>query len=561
MFWDGTRWIDERTLEPKPVRKSRRVRDWIATGVIIAGLVAATIPFAAVSAAETPQSLINSWKLDYSTTVVQESSRRIRYRGTWSVAKHPKYLNGLVRRSNQRGASASIAFKGTGISWVGPKGPTRGRARVYVDGKLSKTVNLWASGYVPNRVLYTVKWADMGSHSLKIVVLGTAGHPTVAIDAFVVRGAAKVDISGSKAGKAEVAPSPTVEPSSSVEPGPVAETSPSPTATAPLATSTPTSAPEPSPTPTPTPTPAPTQSTTGCSTLQARIDAAPTGSVLDLTGCTYSGRATVNKSLTLRGATVNVPAGGAGITVTADNVTIDDVAVTGAQASTYVSSEKCISAPGSSSNTIDRLTIRNSTIRRCGYGGVYLRYATAALVDGNTIEDSVYAGILMASVKSSTISDNVIRRVGMKGNSVHENNAYGITATYEGSGAMSADLMITRNTVEYVPTWHGLDTHGGIRIRYEQNTVRAARRAAFLTGGPTDVVFTGNTIIAPTTAQQDACPSDTPLAYCRDIRGITLVGADGATVTNNTGSGWGSDWYNDYGGNSTGVVLSGNTVN
>jgi hypothetical protein len=495
------------TALSRRTRRSQGIRRKLAGFLVLMAACAVVVPADLVDAAiVTSRDLRANWNRTHTISMVQEGSTRIRYRGTWRSASHSGYTNDRVRWSKQRGASATFAFSGTGVAWIGPKGPTRGKARVYIDGVYVKTVSMYATRFAADRVLFTRTFASPSAHTLKIVVLGTVGHPMVAIDAFVVRGA----------------PRP-----------------------APLTTSTTTNSPT-------------TSSTSGCSTLQGRIDAASSGSVLDLTGCTYSSGATINKRLTLRGATINAQAGRAGLTITADNVVIDRVTVIGAQARSFSWGEKCITVNGSASNAVANLTITNSVIRRCGYSGLYVRFASDALIDGNLVEDLVYAGIVLSSVSGSTISDNVVRRVGVYGSGANGNNAYGITATHEGTAPRSSDVRIIRNTVETVPTWHGLDTHGGVRIRFEGNTVRAARRAAFLTAGPIDVVMTGNTLIAPTAAQQAACPSDAPDTYCTDIRGITLVGADGATVTNNTGSGWGSDWYTNSG--STGVILSGNTV-
>ena len=65
------------------------------------------------------------------------------------------------------------------------------------------------------------------------------------------------------------------------------------------------------PTPVPTAT-APTPAPCG-SSLQARVDATPPGGTLDLTGCSYSAGATVNKALTITGGTLHFPSGTKGL--------------------------------------------------------------------------------------------------------------------------------------------------------------------------------------------------------------------------------------------------------
>ena len=45
MFWDGTRWIDERAPAGNPPPTRRRGRDWLATGVMIIGAGALAVLF------------------------------------------------------------------------------------------------------------------------------------------------------------------------------------------------------------------------------------------------------------------------------------------------------------------------------------------------------------------------------------------------------------------------------------------------------------------------------------------------------------------------------------
>ena len=65
-------------------------------------------------------------------------------------------------------------------------GPTRGRARILVDGTYVKTVNLYASSFTARKAVFSKSWTAAGAHTLVIDVVGTAGHPYVAIDGFTV---------------------------------------------------------------------------------------------------------------------------------------------------------------------------------------------------------------------------------------------------------------------------------------------------------------------------------------------------------------------------------------
>ena len=116
-----------------------------------------------------------------------EASRTIDYGGHWSTATHAGYAGDRVRYTTQRGASATFAFTGRGILWYGPVGPTRGQARVSIDGRLVRTVDLHRTGFDPRALVFSNRWATSGRHTLTIEVVGTRGHPVVAIDELVIR--------------------------------------------------------------------------------------------------------------------------------------------------------------------------------------------------------------------------------------------------------------------------------------------------------------------------------------------------------------------------------------
>ena len=92
-----------------------------------------------------------------------------------------------MRYATSRGATATLSFTGSRVSWFGPVGPTRGRARISIDGHVVKTVDLHRSNFDARAALFSRSWKHAGSHTLTIEVLGSKGHPMVAIDGFDVR--------------------------------------------------------------------------------------------------------------------------------------------------------------------------------------------------------------------------------------------------------------------------------------------------------------------------------------------------------------------------------------
>ena len=123
------------------------------------------------------------------TTVLHysEKSTRVSYTGTWKSARFGGYAGDAVKYATKAGATVTVTFTGKRITWYGPVGPTRGKARVSVDGKVVRTVDLHRGGFSAHVAVFTRTFAKKGAHTLTIEVLGTAGHPMVALDEFTVR--------------------------------------------------------------------------------------------------------------------------------------------------------------------------------------------------------------------------------------------------------------------------------------------------------------------------------------------------------------------------------------
>ncbi len=116
----------------------------------------------------------------------EETSTAITYAGGWSRSTSTGASGGHVRYATRAGASAAVTFTGRAIAWTAPVGPIRGSARVYVDGRQLATVSLYRTGWDIRRIVFKTSWAASGRHTFRIVVVGTARHPRVDIDAFAV---------------------------------------------------------------------------------------------------------------------------------------------------------------------------------------------------------------------------------------------------------------------------------------------------------------------------------------------------------------------------------------
>ena len=227
----------------------RRLRDRVSAALAVLVLVSFAVPVGGASAAlKSGSTLMSEWSAGADVMVVQESDRRINFKGKWSTVGDPDYLGGKAKETGASNAKAGFKFTGAGLAWIGSVGPTHGTASVFIDGRLSKTVDTWASSFEPSVVLFQTSWAAVGAHNVSIVSAGSAGHPAITVDAFLVSVSASGD---------EPAPTPTPTPQPTPTPTPTPTPAPTPTPN-PIPTPTPAPTPMPSPTPTPTPAPNPT---------------------------------------------------------------------------------------------------------------------------------------------------------------------------------------------------------------------------------------------------------------------------------------------------------------
>ena len=93
-------------------------------------------------------------------------------------------MGGTLHYTSTAGASVSYTLNGAGVSWVASKGPTRGSARVYIDGVLASTVSLYSASYSNKVVVFAKAWSTNGTHTIQIVCVGTAGHARIDLDGF-----------------------------------------------------------------------------------------------------------------------------------------------------------------------------------------------------------------------------------------------------------------------------------------------------------------------------------------------------------------------------------------
>jgi subtilisin len=118
---------------------------------------------------------------------IRESDRpSISYSGSgWSTVVRSSASGGSLASSRTAGAFAGVTFYGTGVAWVAPVGPGKGKASVIVDGHgPGVTVDLHAPTLGTKRVVFASDALTPGTHTFTVTV--TSG--TIDLDAILILG-------------------------------------------------------------------------------------------------------------------------------------------------------------------------------------------------------------------------------------------------------------------------------------------------------------------------------------------------------------------------------------
>jgi hypothetical protein len=160
---------------PSPATFAPTVTSWLTS----AAPGTRTYGLKAVDLAQNAQAV--AWSA--TTALVAESSAT--RAGTWTARSGRGYLGGSALGASTAGASLTWKFTGRGAAWVATRSATSGQARVYLDGKLVSTLDLYAAAMTNRQAV----WAWNGTsaaHTVQVVVVGTRTRPTVVTDGLVV---------------------------------------------------------------------------------------------------------------------------------------------------------------------------------------------------------------------------------------------------------------------------------------------------------------------------------------------------------------------------------------
>jgi hypothetical protein len=138
---------------------------------------------------------------DFTVSHWQDTNPELQYSAQWikSSENFPWSGNGVsnlperpvtAHETSIAGEKVTIPFRGSGISWIGYRGPDAGIASVQIDGGTPTQVDMYAPSAVFQPVVFTKTGMTDGDHTLVITATGqmnaAASAPRVVVDALDV---------------------------------------------------------------------------------------------------------------------------------------------------------------------------------------------------------------------------------------------------------------------------------------------------------------------------------------------------------------------------------------
>jgi hypothetical protein len=105
--------------------------------------------------------------------------------GSWGQRRSTGYLGGSALLSAQAGASLTWGFTGRSAALAFSRTARSGQVRVFVDGSQTALIDLRSTATAHRRAVFAQSWSTSGAHTVRIVVVGTPGRPTVISDGLV----------------------------------------------------------------------------------------------------------------------------------------------------------------------------------------------------------------------------------------------------------------------------------------------------------------------------------------------------------------------------------------
>ena len=131
---------------------------------------------------------VGGWKAGPTTSpaVREDVSTSLVYGSGWHKAWWSQFSGGTAHYATAAGATVRYTFTGRSIAVVSTLAATRGAVKVYLDGAYVTTIDTYAATTAFRRIIWSRTFGASGTHTIRLVVVGTAGRPRVDLDAFLV---------------------------------------------------------------------------------------------------------------------------------------------------------------------------------------------------------------------------------------------------------------------------------------------------------------------------------------------------------------------------------------
>jgi hypothetical protein len=121
---------------------------------------------------------------------VEQDDPALTWTGSWSSNRLAVHSAGEARLAMDPASHVTLAFAGTGVSWIGYRDEWCGIADVVLDGRVRATVDTYATPAESQVVLYTIAGLSEGTHTLTVQPTGrhrpASGGSWIWVDAFAV---------------------------------------------------------------------------------------------------------------------------------------------------------------------------------------------------------------------------------------------------------------------------------------------------------------------------------------------------------------------------------------
>jgi hypothetical protein len=134
-----------------------------------------------------PAASSNAWvsidTVNVGATVRQESALKQTFRTTSSASAYGGSYDTMIQSSatDTTPARVQLTLVGTGVKVYATKSPVSGKARIWVDGVVKATVNLYATSTVYKALAYSGTFA-LGKHVVRIEAVGTTNSVNSAVN-------------------------------------------------------------------------------------------------------------------------------------------------------------------------------------------------------------------------------------------------------------------------------------------------------------------------------------------------------------------------------------------